>query len=283
MSYIFNKEAAKYLQQHGVSEKQYTIWAWLRFRNQAFWSGIVIGLIFTTPILWGAYIAYQEGDTKGLWGMIAGAILVGSIFLFGAFWTKSGGPTYIAKPGYTPRGFEAIDLARRSSLKYVGKLKDQHWRAIQKIDVQVFEAKEETKNPGMHLEAEGDEVERLVALKSKMKNTGLIGAGYFVVTLVVFPLYLLPLVGDSVWRFVLMAILGAIFLVTTIGLHMWLFLYGYVGYLKREICLFGEFSWDTAIHHGKWATVFGVIAMCVAGLSFAFFILVPIGLLMGWK
>ena len=280
-------EVEMLFQQHGVSEKQYVIWAWQRFRNQAFGSGLVIGLLFVAPILWGAYLAYQEGDTQGFWGMIVAAIFVALIFIVSAFWMKNGGPQYrsegIGPFFYTPAKFESIDVVRRTSPQYVKKLKAHHWEAVQRIDVQAFEAKEKTKNPGMREGVTPEKVDRVKALKLKMKKIGLIGAAFFAVALITFPLYLIPLVGDSVWRFVTMGILGIIFFATTIGLHLWLFLYGYEGYLKREIILYASYTWDDTTHHGKWADLFAVVAMCAAVLSFAAFMFIPIGLLMGWE
>jgi hypothetical protein len=70
------------------------------------------------------------------------------------------------------------------------------------------------------------------------------------------------------------------YITTVLGMHGWLFLYGYLGFLERKIKLHAEYTWDDTVHHGKSATVFGVIAMMTAVLSFLLFMVVPVALFM---
>jgi len=278
-----HKEIQKLLTQHDVSEKQYTIWAWNRFRSQAFWSGIVIGILFVSPLLWAANSAYHEKNMTEFWGMIVGAVFVGFLFLIGSFWAKSTTIDYMFDPAYTPRGFEALDVIQRMNPRYVSKLNAQHWIAIQKINVQSFERKEAAKRPGVRANISKERITHLIELKLKMKKWGLIGTGLLSLTLITFPFYLPHLMTDSWESYAVMSIVGLTFFVAVIGMHAWLFLYGYIGYLQREIILYGEWAWDDTIHHGKSATVFGVIAMIMGSLSFAAFMLIPLALLLGAK
>lgn len=277
------KNTSSLLAEYGVSEKQYVIWAWQRFRKQAFWSGIGIGILFMSPVLWAAYSAYLEGNVQDFWGMLIAAAFVGLIFLIGAFWVKSTAIDYPFDPAYTPKGFEALDVSRRTDPKYINKLKAYHWDAVRAIDVKEVERKEAAKRPGPREGVSKERIKNLIEIKSKMKKWGLIGAVLFSVALITFPLYLSYLIAKSLSGILITVVLGILFFVATIGLHGWLLLYGYLAYLKREIRLYGEFAWDDTIHHGKSATVFGVVAMGVAIVSFSTFMLIPIALLLGWE
>src|SRR3989338_9001562 len=166
--FIHNKPMIKEINlfaEHGVSEKQYLIWDWQRFRSQAFWSGIVIGLIFMSPLLWAAYSAYLEGDLQNFWGMLIGAIFVGLLFLMGAYWAKSTAIDYPFDPAYTPKGFEMLDVLRRTDPKYVTRLKSRHWAAVQRIDVAAVERAEAAKRPGPREGITKETIARRLSLK----------------------------------------------------------------------------------------------------------------------
>lgn len=269
--------------EHGVSEKQYLIWAWQRFRSQAFWSGIVIGLIFMSPLLWAAYSAYLEGDLQNFWGMLIGAIFVGLLFLMGAYWAKSTAIDYPFDPAYTPKGFEMLDVLRRTDPKYVTRLKPRHWAAVQRIDVAAVERAEAAKRPGPRKGITQEVIARRLSLKLMFKKWGIISSVAFSMALITLPFYLDLIKDHAFLSGFVKILLGVLFLLAVVGMHGWLFLYGYLGYLERKIKLQAEYSWDDSIHHGKAATVFGIGFMGLAIVSFGFFMIIPIGLLMGWK
>ena len=280
-----SKSAEIILRQHNVSSKQYLAWAVVRFRNQAFWWGIGIASIIVSVFLIMAYLAYQKDPTnmQDVWGLLAAALIFSVILAMPAFWSKSGGPTYLGDPAYTPRGFKMIGMMHVTSPKFLKKLSDRKWRSIQKFDVEKFEAKEKKKRPGPLSGISKAKIEHFIALKLKMKRVGLIGGILFSLLLVLFPFYLGPLVTDSSWRPALLVFLAIIYFAAIIGLNAWLFLYGLTGFLKREIILYGEFRWDDTIHYGKWAILFSIVAMAAAIISFALFMIPPIALLLGWS
>lgn len=201
------------------------------------------------------------------------------IFLISAFRMKHGGPNYAENKAF-PGGFEAMDVLRRTSPDFIRKLKPRDWEAIKQINIKEYEAKQALKRPGMRDGVTNERVERLTRFKNRMKRIGLYGLIPFVIAIIVIPNYFTP---TTEWRFLLMAIIGVAFIIPVIGFHTWLFLYGYLGFLKRKIKLHAEFSWFDTLHYGKSAIVLGVIAMAAALISFAAFMIIPIALIFEWQ
>src|SRR3989338_1839149 len=122
-----------------------------------------------------------------------------------------------------------------------------------------------------------------LSLKLMFKKWGIISSVAFSMALITLPFYLDLIKDHAFLSGFVKILLGVLFLLAVVGMHGWLFLYGYLGYLERKIKLQAEYSWDDSIHHGKAATVFGIGFMGLAIVSFGFFMIIPIGLLMGWK
>lgn len=212
------------------------------------------------------------------WGTFVTGGLIVTIFLTAAFRMKRGGPNYAENNAF-PGGFEAMDVLRRTSPDFIKKLKPRDLETIKQINVKEYEAKEAAKKPGMRDGVTNERVERLTQLKNRMKKIGLYGLIPFTIAIIVVPSYLEPITGKVWWQL----IIGIAFILPLIGLHTWLFLYGYLGFLKREIKLQAEFSCFDTLHYGKSATVFGVIAMIAALISFAVFMIIPIALILDWR
>ena len=88
--------------------------------------------------------------------------------------------------------------------------------------------------------------------------------------------------GADAWPGALLVwTLGGIFVAAAVGMHGWLFMYGYLGLVERRIRVYGEFSSDDSVHGGRSAAVIGIVAMGIAVISFALFMAIPIGLLLG--
>jgi len=267
------REATRLLAKHEVSRTQYLLWAERRFRRLAFGSGVGFGLAFMAPLLWAAATAHRAGDPQEMWGMVAGATFVGLLFLVGAL--------RVGRTSGASRGFEALDVGRRTSPEYMKGLRPRHWDAARAIDVAAWEARDARRAAGPRRTLSPARREALLETKLRLRRWGLRLSAVLVAAVVATPLYM-DLLASTSWPGRLVAwTLGALFVAAAAGMHGWLFMYGYLGVAEARIRLYGEFSSDDSDHEGKAAAVIGAIVMGVAALSFALFMTVPIALLLG--
>ncbi len=263
----------KLLAQHEVSQTQYLLWAERRFRRLAFWSGIGFGALFTVPLLWAAGTAYRAGDLQEFWGMIAGALFVGLLFFLGAL--------RVGRTSGASRGFEALDVGRRTSLAYMEGLRPRHWDAVRAIDVAAWEAREAVRMARAESTISAARRDSLTTIKMRARRIGLWCSAAVLVAAVSAPFLMDRVTTDSWPGVVIVWALGTLFVAAAVGMHGWLCLYGYLGLVERKIRLYGEFTSDDSDHEGRTAVILGSLVMGVAVLSVALSMVIPIALLFG--
>lgn len=267
-------ELRRILEAHDVSERQLAAWAQAKFANASFKAGLAISASVAALMGYLSYREYLADPARGAVGLAIGGVVT-AIFVAAAFRMKGGGPRYASGDSQT-EGFEMLYVLGRFRAEQLERLKPSDWEAIRLVDVAAWEARKHRDGSGARRGTSKERLAYLLDLKRRMKLAGLLGLIPLVILVISVPRFLAPLIAAQWWRLLLMGAVVAAVLVPVVGLHGWLFLYGYLGFLRREIVVHGEFTWDDTVHHGRWATLLGVTAMAVSILSLALLVFLAV-------
>lgn len=268
MSSPLNPEARRILKSRDIPSKQYLAWAMTRYYQIAWRFGITLTAVVFGLFVWMAAVEHlaAPGELSTPIAMLLMGLFVSSIFGGVALSFKRGKPVGTQRA----QGFEGVDVRRRTSVAYLKGLSEAHWRAISSFDIEAFQRAQAKLAP--RPTASPAQIERWTALKVTLKRIGIWGTGTFVALLA------LMLTLSSVLEGWSAALLVCAYLPAVTGLHGWIFLYGYIGFRKREIKVAGEFRDDDTVYTGVGAIIWALVAMVLSGLSWLLFLSAPVAL-----